>query len=299
MNLSTRNTVLSAALLCVVACASAHATTHSENFEGASGNANAYSSASGMHFSTSGGSFIFSTQFNSYFSPYIAGKFVTTGCNGCLAATMTVAWPAGQRSLVFGWGTQGYTAVRVTAFRDGQQVWVQNQSGTANSGLYKQQFSRTAANAGEYFDEVAITFPGGGQAGMGYGILLDNFTSTDAYAALSTTGGSQIAAVTEAYAKPLSVVVHDYQNHPVAGVEVDFSAPSDGGGTPTVLFDATHDTFDVAITDANGVAVSSPMSANTSVGPFTVAVSTSPTVGAAVLTLRNVSADTIFIDTFE
>ncbi|MEO8802636.1 MAG: hypothetical protein ABI304_13480 [Rudaea sp.] len=297
---SARRLFATAALLCAATSFGAIAATHSENFDSASGNANAFQSASGMYFSSSSGAFVFSTQFNSYFSPYISGKFSTTGCNGCFPQTMDVAWPVGQRALVFGWGTQGYPAVKVTAYRDGQQVWQQTQSGTASNGLYKQQFNRTSANAAEYFDQVAITFSGGGQSGTGYGILLDNFSSTDAYAALQLTGNKQIAPINTVYAMPLQVVVRDYQNNPVSGVTVNFSAPTTlFGSVPTVTFDATNDTFDSAVTDSDGLAVSSNMTANAMLGALMIDVSTSPTTAAALFKLTNVSADTIFENDFE
>ena len=289
---------LAAVLLATVAM-HARAATHSENFESASGNANAFNSASGMYFSSSGASFAFGTTFNSYFSPYIAGKFINTGCNGCFAGTTTVSFPSAQRSLVFGWGTQGYAAVRVTAYRAGQQVWQVNQSGTASNGLYKQQFSHTAASAAEYFDQVAITFPGGGQAGTGYGVLLDNFTSADAFAPLILSGSYQVTPVSNVYASPLIVVVHDYQNHPVAGVTVDFQAPADGQGAPTGLFDATNDVFDTAVTDADGIAISSNLTANGVEGRFTVQATATPSIGSATFQLTNLSADTIFAFGFE
>jgi len=301
MNISStiRLLVVVATLFGAALSDNALAATHSENFENATGNANSFTSASGMYFSTSGSSFLFSTQFNSYFSPYIAGKFPTTGCNGCTAPTMNVAWPSGQRSLVFGWGTQGYSAVRVTAYRNGLQVWQQNQSGTASSGLYKQQFSRVAANASEYFDKVAITWPGGGQAGVGYGVLLDNFVSIDAYATPSLAGNNQETPVGKLYVAPVSVVVLDYQNHPVANLGVVFSAPSSEDGVATVIFAATGATFDTDVTDANGIAMSSLMTANAIEGPLLINVSTSPSVGLAEFHLRNLSADTIFANNFE
>lgn len=294
--------LLFAAVAALVAAAlptDAHAATHTENFDNASGNPNAFNSPSGMVFTASGGSFIFSTQFNSYYAPYISGKTASTGCNGCFAPTMRIAWPSGQRSLVFGWGTQGYVAVRVTAYRDGQQVWQQNQSGTASSSLYKQQFSRSAANAGEFFDAVAITWPGGGVQGTGYGVLLDNFTSIDAYAALTLSGDNQNTPVNQSFAAPLSVVVRDYQNHPVANVSVDFVAPFSPDTEPTVVFAGTGNTFDTAITDANGLAVSSALTANALQGAVAVSVSTTPHAGAATFHLTNLSADTLFANGFE
>lgn len=280
----------------------AHAvTTRTENFDHASGNANTYASASGMSFrgASAASGYVFSSTFNSYFSPFISGKAPNTGCTACAPPSMTVSFPIGARSIVFGWGTQNLPSARVVAYRNGQQVWQQTQSGQAMNGLYKQQFSHTAASAGEYFDSIVISFPGGGQANTGYGVLLDNFTSTDAYAALKQTGDRQTAAVSSAYAAPLAVTVLDWQNHPVANVEVDFSAPSNGDGAASATFAATGDTFDVAMTDANGVAVSSALTANEVAGSFAVRVSSAPSVGSAAFRLRNVVADTIFVDDFE
>ena len=297
MNRLTKECVYGLAMFCALGRSNLYAATHSENFDSASGNPNSFSSLSGMAFSASGGSFIFSTQFNSFFSPYISGKAAIAGCNGCTAPTMRVSWPAGQRSIVFGWGTQSYPSAHVVAYRNNQPVWTQNQSGTTSGGLYKNQFSRNAANAGEYFDAIAITFPGGGQANVGYAVLLDNFTSNDAYTALSQTGSHQLAPINAPYTLVLSVTVRDYQNQPVPNVEVDFSAPTSGGAS--ARFTSTGDMFDIAMTDANGVAVSSSLTANGVVGTFVVDATTVPSVGSASFRLRNVTADTIFADDFE
>lgn len=295
-----RRVFATVALVCAATFFDVCAATHSENFDTASGNANTFQSTSGMYFSSSSGAFLFSTQFNSFFSPYISGKFSNTGCNGCFPQTMDVAWPGSQHSLVFGWGTQGYPAVIVTAYRDGQQVWEQTQSGTASVGLYKQQFGHTSASATEYFDRVSITFSGGGQPSTGYAILLDNFSSSDAYAALQLAGNKQIAPINTLYAMPLQVVVRDYQNNPVSGVTVYFNAPTtDFGSDPTVTFDATNDTFDSAVTDIDGLAVSSNMTANAILGALVIDVSTAPPTAAASFKLTNVTADTIFTDDFE
>jgi len=297
MNRPTKELAYGLAMLCALGRASLHAATHAENFDSASGSPNSYSSSSGMDFSASGGSFIFSTQFNSFFSPYISGKAAIAGCNACTAPTMRVSWPAGQRSIVFGWGTQSYTSAHVVAYRNNQTVWTQNQSGTTSGGLYKNQFSHNAANTGEYFDGIAISFPGGGQANTGYAVLLDNFTSNDAYAALSQTGSHQLAPINVPYTMVLSVTVRDYQNQPVPDVEVDFSAPSNGGAS--ARFTSTGDMFDIAMTDANGVAVSSSLTANGVVGAFVVDATTVPSVGSATFRLRNVTSDTIFANDFE
>jgi hypothetical protein len=275
------------------------AATRSENFDGAVGTPNAFQSASGMYFSSANNGFVFSTGFNAFYSPYIAGKFPVAGCTGCTARTLRVSWPLGQRALVFGWGTQGYSAVRVTAFRGNQQVWQSDQAGIAGNGLYKQQFNRSTANVAEFFDRVDITWPGGGQSGVGYASLVDNFTSTDAYQALMLDGSEQAALVNTQYALPLAVVVRNFQNVPVANVSVRYQVADPTVGAPSVTFAATNNSFDVAVTDANGIAVASPMTANGVVGALSVEVTTAPTVGTASFALHNVTTLAIFVDGFE
>jgi hypothetical protein len=287
------------AFLLAIGGVDAGAAVRSENFDSATGSPNAYQSPSGMAFSAASSGFTFTTGANAFFSPYIAGRYVVAGCNGCTARTMRVAWPLGQRSLAFGWGTQGYGAVRVTAFRDGLQVWRVDQSGIADGSLFKQRFSRTAANAGEIFDRVEITWPGGGQSGVGYASLLDQFTSTDAYRPLVLDGGGQDALVGGPYAQTLAVAVRDDQDRPVANVSVRFDVADPSEGRPSVVFAATGDAFDVALTGADGIAVASTMTANGIPGALSIAVATTPSVGLGTFALHNVTTLAQFADGFE
>lgn len=292
-------TAAAVALLFAAGGTNVAAATRSENFDNAVGTPNAFQSASGMSFSASNNGFVFSNGFNAFYSPYIGGRYVVAGCTGCTARTMRVSWPLGQRSLDFGWGTQGYTAVRVTAFRGNQQVWQSDQSGIAGNGLYKQQFNRSAATASEIFDRIDITWPGGGQAGIGYASLLDRFTSVDAFQTLLLDGSNQAALLNTQYALPLAVVVRDFQNLPVANVSVRFEVSDPSAGAASVSFAATGDSVDVAVTDSNGIAVASSMTANAVPGALSIEVTTAPTVGAAAFVLNNVTTLAMFADGFE
>jgi hypothetical protein len=81
-------------------------------------------------------------------------------------------------------------------------------------------------------------------------------------------GPPQSAVVGQAYAGPLTARVRDAYGNPIQGVVVIFSAPGQGpsgsfSGSPTAS----------AVTNAQGVATTSPFTANTKAGSFLVTVS--------------------------
>jgi hypothetical protein len=85
----------------------------------------------------------------------------------------------------------------------------------------------------------------------------------------------------------------------VANVSVRFDVADPSEGRPSVVFAATGDAFDVALTGADGIAVASTMTANGIPGALSIAVSTTPTVGLGTFALHNVTTLAQFADGFE
>ena len=121
-------------------------------------------------------------------------------------------------------------------------------------------------------------------AGAGYQTTLASFTgatgSPITFTSISQIGGAfQIAAasgtpqtdtVLSTLAQPFVVTVTDYQNQPVAGVQVSFTALSSGNTTPTS-----------AMTDASGHA-STTLTLDSLTGPKLVAATVTGLVGSPV-----------------
>ena len=110
-------------------------------------------------------------------------------------------------------------------------------------------------------------------------------TGTLAPANIAATGGTpQSATVNTAFAAPLAVTVTDVTGAPVPGVVVTFTAPATGpGGT----FAGGVNT---ATTGANGVANSAVITANATVGAFTVNATVPGVDSSATFSLTNTAA---------
>ena len=110
-------------------------------------------------------------------------------------------------------------------------------------------------------------------------------TGTLAPASIAATGGTpQSATVNTAFAARLAVTVTDVTGAPVPGVVVTFTAPVTGpGGT----FAGGVNT---ATTGANGVATSAVITANATVGAFTVSATVPGVDSSANFSLTNTAA---------
>ena len=93
-------------------------------------------------------------------------------------------------------------------------------------------------------------------------------------------GGGQSAAVGSAYGGPLKAEVVDLLGNPLPGVEVTFAAPSTG---PSVTFAGSP----TVATDANGIATSPAMIANTITGAFAVTATAPNALSPATFPLAN------------
>jgi hypothetical protein len=96
-------------------------------------------------------------------------------------------------------------------------------------------------------------------------------------------GDEQQTAPNMAFTHPLTVAALDSQGSPVSGVSVTFTAPASG---PSATFADTQDRNTTSITDADGVATASLLTANSLLGAYTVAASTSG-VEAVYFNLQN------------
>jgi adhesin/invasin len=97
------------------------------------------------------------------------------------------------------------------------------------------------------------------------------------------SGSAQTAVVNTNFASPLHAVVQDTFGNPAAGASVTFTVPS-SGASATFAGSAT------VTTDAGGMAISPPLTANSTSGLFAVSASTSGAATAASFALGNVGA---------
>jgi hypothetical protein len=95
-----------------------------------------------------------------------------------------------------------------------------------------------------------------------------------------TSGTPQTTAVNAAFAAPLVVTVVDSGQNPLPGVQVTFHAPTVGAGI-------AGNAISTATTNANGVATSQPITANGSVGTYTVAATVASGAEPANFVLTN------------
>ena len=99
---------------------------------------------------------------------------------------------------------------------------------------------------------------------------------------VATSGSGQSAAVSTQYGSQLVATVRDASNLPVAGAFVTFTAPTSG---PSVTFSTGGNVVNI-ITNAAGIASAPVMTANATVGQFSV-IATSGSLSPASFTLNN------------
>ena len=98
----------------------------------------------------------------------------------------------------------------------------------------------------------------------------------------ATGGNGQSATVGKAFANPLVATVTS-NGSPASGASVSFTAPSSG---PSCIF-ANNKNTETDPTNANGVATSTPCTANTTAGSYSIGASTSGTSAKAAFSLTN------------
>jgi hypothetical protein len=173
----------------------------------------------------------------------------------------------------------GSTGAGATFLGASQAVATTNASGVATSPLLLAN-----GNAGR-FTAVASTDGVPGAASF----VLDNHAATQRL--LASNGTGQRATVDTAYPSPLSVRLLDSNGEPIEGAAVTFrlgsqeSSAAVAGPTPGATFDDGTNQA-IAFTDADGLATSPAITANSAAGSFTA---TAALVGSApvVFALRN------------
>jgi hypothetical protein len=109
-------------------------------------------------------------------------------------------------------------------------------------------------------------------------------------AAIVAYGGSkQQTVIGTTFAAPLAALVTNVSGRPVSGASVTFTLPS-SGASATFSGGATTETVS---TGANGVAISSPLTANTIGGAWEATASVSPVPTPASFALGNIATPTI------
>jgi LPXTG-motif cell wall-anchored protein len=97
------------------------------------------------------------------------------------------------------------------------------------------------------------------------------------------SGNNQTSPVGQAYDQPLAVRVTDQNNLPLGGIPIAFFAPASGA---SVAFSNNHN-YDSAQTNADGIAVSSTLTANDTAGKFSVVAGSIQTSAQVSFSLQN------------
>ncbi len=108
---------------------------------------------------------------------------------------------------------------------------------------------------------------------------LTNTVGTPTSIAVSS-GSGQTTVIQTTFGSTLQVVVKDAGRNPVAGVTVTFTVPASGAS-------ATFGSGNTAVTNASGIATSSVITANNTVGSYTVKASISGVSSTASFSLTN------------
>jgi adhesin/invasin len=167
----------------------------------------------------------------------------------------------------------------------GANVVLSLQGGTAT--LHGTLIHITDSTGHATFSDLSITTTGTYQlqaTANGLTALSNSFSITAGSAiTIAVSGGSgQSAAVGTAYAAPLEAIVHDAYGNLVPGASVTFTAPTSGAG---VTFGGAA----AVTTDANGIATSPAITANSQTGSFQVTATTAGASSPATFTLTNVA----------
>jgi Zn-dependent metalloprotease len=98
------------------------------------------------------------------------------------------------------------------------------------------------------------------------------------------SGSNQSAPLQSQFSQPLKAKVQNYLQEPLSGKLVTFTAPASGA---TGVFLDTNSNSTTAITDANGVVISSTLSANNTAGGYLVHATVSGLASSASFVLNN------------
>ena len=114
------------------------------------------------------------------------------------------------------------------------------------------------------------------------GVVLLTITAQQPDSIAVNLGGTQSAAVGSAFGTSLSVLVKDGSDLPVPGITVTFAVPASGAS-------AAFSGGNTAITDASGIATANILTANASLGSYSVVGSVAGLVPTATFSLTNLA----------
>ena len=221
-------------------------------------------------------------------SGYTAGATVGTAF-GPLAVTVTSnGTPMSGASVTFtapAAGSGVATGTFATSPVAATDTETTNSSGVATSQIF------TAGTVSGSYTVTATTTGATTQANFA---LTNNAGSANAIAVYS--GTPQNAVISTAYGA-LAAQVTDSDGNPVAGTSVTFAVVPGGTGASAAF--ATSGATDMETTDSTGVATSSQtLTANATLGTFTVTADYSGDTGPAIFTLTNVPAPALNAGTY-
>jgi len=207
--------------------------------------------------------------------------------NGSLQSTnvgTAFATPLQVRVAISGTGVQGVTVV-FAAPNSGASGTFKNTGQTSESDVTDSNGLATASTftansiVGQY--DVTATIVGGASANL----ILTNTAGAGVPAVVQAVGGTpQTTVVGTQFALPLSAKVVDGTNTPLPGVSVTFTAPSSGA---TATFTVSGTSTETDITNGNGVATSSILTANSTTGSYTVNATVTGVAAPAAFNLTN------------
>jgi uncharacterized repeat protein (TIGR01451 family) len=213
------------------------------------------------------------------------GTTQSIGLAGTGIVLSSIAVNAGSSSLVYG-NTEQFTATGTysdgsTATLTSQVTWSSSATGVAaiaTSGL------ATAVAAGQTNITAALS----GVTSNNFQLTVFNGTPASIAAA---SGSGQSASVSTAFAGALEALVKDGGGDPVPNASVTFTAPSSGAGATF----ANGLTTCSATTNSSGIATSLALTANATVGSFSVTAGVTGVATGASFSLTNVKASSLTV----
>ncbi len=182
------------------------------------------------------------------------------------ALTITLSSPAGSAGQIVNLASSNPNVATVTP------------SITIPPGTVSANVTVTAGNA------TGSTVVTASASGFASGSATVNVAAAGQPSIAVVSGNQQSTAVNTAYQNPLAVIVKDGNGNPMSGIAVTFSAPASG---PSGTFSGTS--TNTATTNASGVATSAVITANGTLGSFTVTASAPSITAPATFSLTNTS----------
>jgi hypothetical protein len=202
-----------------------------------------------------------------------------SGGNGSQGATVTFTAPASGASGTFG----SATTASVVTDNNGLAI-APTFRANAVGGSYNVTASVPGVATSAAF-AMTNTGSGGGSPtvpGAPTNLRIVSSVAGAPSSVVASAGTPQSATVSTNFGSALQATVRDSSSNPVGGVTVTFTAPASGA---TARFGSSATA--TAVTDAGGVATAPTLTANATVGSYTVSGSVSGVAGTAAFNLTN------------